>query len=105
MWYTFVRGAAKQYGYIFGGSISIFNRWGYRCYSKDVYEKYPEDCGPDKGPSLSLLNRMWYVLHMYGCNSMSYEGGQFANFGYLGEPTQPAECPVDKLELTPNGNG
>lgn len=79
MWYAFVRGAGKQYGVLWFGNASVWNRWG----AKSLAEPNAEDTnapgywsGPTAGTSMSLLRRLWYVLVMYGCVIMGYESGQ-----------------------------
>jgi len=73
MWFSFIRGAAKQYGLLMFGNASIWNRWGYKCYEssgKDGYE-WGEDCGT----SLSLLRRLIYSHYLYGCEILGFENG------------------------------
>lgn len=73
MWFSFIRGAAKQYGLLMFGNASIWNRWGYKCYEssgKDGYE-WGEDCGT----SLSLLRRLIYSHYVYGCEILGFENG------------------------------
>jgi hypothetical protein len=78
MWYAFIRGAGKQYGILWYGNASVFNRWGW----KDMADPTGPDrkeghhmVGPTAGSSLSLLRRLWYVLVMYGSVMMSFETG------------------------------
>jgi len=78
MWYAFIRGAGKQYGLLWYGNSSVFNRWGW----KSMDDPDGEDkrvggymCGPTAGTSMSLLRRLWYVLVMYGSIMMSFESG------------------------------
>ncbi len=78
MWYAFIRGAGKQYGLLWYGNSSVFNRWGW----KSLDDPSAEDrrvggylCGPTAGTSMSLLRRLWYVLVMYGSVMMSFETG------------------------------
>ncbi len=81
MWFTFIRGAGKQYGILWSGMASVFNRWGSKSYSvaEDVvessahgYESFSH--GPYSGTSLSLLKRLWYIECMYNSCMMSFEG-------------------------------
>jgi hypothetical protein len=53
VYYSFIRGAGKQYGVPWFGNASIFNRWGYKVYGDEGC-----DHGPLKGTSLSLLRRL-----------------------------------------------
>ncbi|MCC6443255.1 MAG: hypothetical protein IT210_07340 [Armatimonadetes bacterium] len=82
MWYAFVRGAGKQYGLLWFGNASVWNRWG----AKSLADPDAEDTntpgfwsGPTAGTSMSLLRRLWYVLTMYGCVIMGYEAGHLEN--------------------------
>jgi len=75
MWYAFIRGAGKQYGILWFGNASIFNRWGYKEYygSKEFKEGSNTSSGPNCGTSISLLKRLWYVEVMYGSVLMGFE--------------------------------
>ncbi len=82
MWYALIRGAGKQYGILWFGNASVWNRWG----AKDLSKPNAEDTnapgywsGPTSGTSMSLLRRLWYVLTMYGSVLMSYEAGQLGS--------------------------
>jgi len=81
MWYAFIRGAGKQYGILWFGNASVWNRWG----AKSLAEPEAEDTtapgflsGPTAGTSMSLLRRLWYVLVMYGGVVMGYESGHLS---------------------------
>lgn len=67
-WYAFIRGAGKQYGLLWFGNASVFNRWGFKS-----YEKENEYAGPEKGTSFSLLKRLWHAEFAYGSCMMSFE--------------------------------
>ena len=82
MWYAFIRGAGKQYGLLWFGNASVWNRWG----AKSLADPQAEDTtapgfftGPTAGTSLSLLHRLWYLLVMYGSVIMGYESGHLAS--------------------------
>jgi len=82
MWYAFVRGAGKQYGILWFGNASVWNRWG----AKSLADPNAEDTnapgfwsGPTAGTSMSLLRRLWYVLVMYGSVIMGYEAGHLGS--------------------------
>lgn len=85
MWYAFIRGAGKQYGLLWFGNASVWNRWG----AKSLADPNAEDTttpgflsGPTAGTSMSLLRRLWYVLVMYGSVIMGFESG------HLGDATE-----------------
>ena len=77
-WYAYIRGAGKQYGILWFGNISVFNRWGWKQYGKQNKDNstLPRAGGPDRGTSLELLKRLWYVEYMYGCCMNGYEQAQ-----------------------------
>ena len=72
MWYTFIRGAGKQYGMQWFGNPSIYNRWATKDYNS------PEGRNTHRGTSLSLLKRLWYVETMYNCSLIGFCQGQLA---------------------------
>jgi hypothetical protein len=69
MEWSFLRGAAKQFGALTWNCISIWNRWGYKSYGATG-----PDHGPDKGTSLELMKRLWYVTWLYGSAANAFEG-------------------------------
>ncbi len=76
-WYAFIRGAGKQYGLLWFGNISGYNRWGYKKYgAADKKDPFVTSGQPDKGTSLELMKRLWFVEYMYGCCLLSFEQGQ-----------------------------
>lgn len=102
-WFAFIRGAGKQYGVLWFGNASIWNRWGYKRYDKSGSGGWYE-FGPDKGTSLSLLKRLWYVHLVYGCCMMGYESGHLMEDHpeamLAGEEKEGAKA---KLSLSPIG--
>ncbi len=72
MWYSFIRGAGKQYGLIWVGNASIFNRWGYKCY-EGMNDESGYEVGPLAGTSLSLLRRLLFVEYMYNSDILGFE--------------------------------
>ena len=103
--YSFIRGAGKQYGVLWFGNVSIYNRFGHKVYDKkssrvrerknpqrDVnaflctndtsVEGYGIDLlgdpfGPTCGTSLNLIKRLMYAQMMYNSGYASIEGGWF----------------------------
>lgn len=74
LYYSWVRGAGKQYGVLWCGFSSIYNRWGHKNYN------IPTDNparGPQKGTSLSLLKRNIYSQILYNCVGVGFESGSF----------------------------
>lgn len=79
MWYSFIRGAAKQYGLLYYGNASVWNRWGKKHYK--YMKREPEvialwgqsEMGRCAGTSLSLLKKLIYNHWMYGCEILGFE--------------------------------
>lgn len=76
IYYSFIRGAGKQYGVNWFGNASVWNRWGYKTYDSDAtnIEDDYNSGGPWKGTSLSLLKRLMYHHLMYDCVAVGFEG-------------------------------
>ncbi|XP_064403556.1 uncharacterized protein LOC135349038 [Halichondria panicea] len=102
--YSFIRGAGKQYGVIWFGNVSIYNRFGHKVYSKkkkasktshqttrkikfscvnytsmegyDV-DSFGDPFGPSCGTSLNLMKRLMYAQMMYNSGYVSFEGNWF----------------------------
>ena len=80
MWFSFIRGASKQYGLLCYGNASVWNRWGYKDYAvmDDEPDRSPGyERGRTGGTSLSLLRRLIYNQYMYGCDILGFEGSWF----------------------------
>ena len=85
VYYAFIRGAGKQYGVPWFGNVSVFNRWGWKCYPEK--ETPGADSGPEKGASLALLKKLLYTQLFYNGLACGFEGsffhGGFAGTGAL----------------------
>lgn len=97
--YSFIRGAGKQYGVIWFGNVSIYNRFGHKAYSKKnrahkklknyfscgsntpakvlSFDSIQDSSGPTCGTSLNLMKRLMYAQMMYNSGYVSFEGGWF----------------------------
>lgn len=76
IYYSFIRGAGKQYGVNWFGNASVWNRWGYKTYGKEatnIDDDYNSG-GPLKGTSLGLLKRLIYNHLLYNCVAVGFEG-------------------------------
>ena len=76
LWYAYLRGAGKQYGLLWFGNASVYNRFSWKTY--DVESTLPRDgysYGPNVGTSLSLLRRLIYVEYLYNSDMLGYESG------------------------------
>lgn len=101
IYYSFIRGAGKQYGVSWFGNASVWNRWGFKTYDKDatnIDEDYNSG-GPLKGTSLSLLKRLMYNHLMYDCLAVGFEGSMRVDnekLSPIGKIQQSAAKWVDK---------
>lgn len=70
IYYSYIRGAGKQYGVPWFGNASVWNRWGWK-----NYQGVTTDGGGDtKGTSTSLLKRLIYTHILYNCVAVGFEG-------------------------------
>ena len=96
VFYAFIRGAGKQYGVLWFGNVSVYNRFGYKTYPA-AFKHHSEtathvvktkagnqyqcssqnDGGPTCGTSLNLMKRLMYAHIMYGSAYVSFENGWF----------------------------
>lgn len=77
IYYSFIRGAGKQYGVHWFGNASVWNRWGWKTYDPKSIRYDEKDYGagnPLKGTSLSLLKRLLYTHLFYDCVAVGFEG-------------------------------
>ena len=70
IFYSFIRGAGKQYGVPWFGNASVWNRWGWKNYTGNSNN----NGGANMGTSLSLLKRLMYSQIMYNCSALGFEG-------------------------------
>ena len=78
LWYAYLRGAGKQYGLLYFGNASVYNRFSWKTYdmkSVTPYEGY--SCGPGHGTSISLLRRLIYLEYLYNADMLGYESSLF----------------------------
>lgn len=74
LWYAYLRGAGKQYGLLWFGNASVYNRFAWKSYeaeSADSYQGYA--CGPSEGTSISLLRRLIYLEYLYNSDMLGFE--------------------------------
>lgn len=84
VYYSFIRGAGKQYGVPWFGNASVWNRWGYKTYGHEG-----ADHGPTHGTSLNLLKRLLYHHILYNCVFVGFESSWFDG---------PELSPVGKIQ-------
>ena len=81
VYYSFIRGAGKQYGVNWFGNASVWNRWGYKSYyssDKGIEDDYNSG-GPLKGTSTSLLKRLMYDHIAYNCVAAGFESSMYSD--------------------------
>ncbi|MDO5553287.1 MAG: hypothetical protein Q4G68_05960 [Planctomycetia bacterium] len=76
VYYSWIRGAGKQYGVLWFGNVSVFNRWGWKIYPEGA--KDASNSGPTKGTSLALMKRLLYSHILYNSAAVGFENGWFA---------------------------
>lgn len=67
VYYSWIRGAGKEYGVLWFGNASIYNRWGFKSYPKQ----------PTDGTSLNLLKRLMFSHILYNSAAVGFENGWF----------------------------
>ncbi len=98
VYYSFIRGAGKQYGVLWFGNASVFNRWGWKSYGPEGKSEGYE-YGPTKGTSLSLLKRLLYSHILYNSVTVGFESAWFdseGKFSPIGRIQQAAQEWVSK---------
>lgn len=77
LWYAVIRGAGKQYGLLWFGNASVYNRFSWKSYDIESpkVDKEGYSYGPNSGTSLSLLRRLIYVEYLYNSDMLGYESG------------------------------
>jgi len=97
VYYSFIRGASKQYGVPWFGNASVWNRWGYKTYGKTT----EKNGSPDKGTSLSLLKRLLYSHIFYNSFMVGFESG-FINNDKLTPIGEIQSMPVNGFRTSAN---
>ena len=97
IYYAFIRGACKQYGVLWFGNASCWNRWGWKEYGPEkMIGRYLG--GPEHGSSLALLKRLLYSHYLYNSVAVGFE------IGWLKRKDLPAGAQDhDEWELSPIG--
>lgn len=91
---AFTRGAARQYGKPW---LMDFSSWyGPSMYDEDPRKTWGEYSGPDRGHSLSLHRRTYYVAYMAGADVVVAEGG-WLNFFRSQQPGPDGTLPLSRL--------
>lgn len=102
IFYSFIRGAGKQYGVPWFGNASGFNRWGWKVYGPEVHEGSMTG-GPTKGASLSLMKRLLYSQILYNSMLVGFDQLWF-NVKPQSPITGDANPTEERDELSPLGH-
>ena len=102
VYYAFIRGACKQYGILWFGNASVWNRWGWKSYP-DEGGPANEPYGPDKGTSTNLLKRLIYTHYLYNCVAVGFESSWFLRDQSHSLIGSGGAWPTEKHTLSPIG--
>ena len=69
VYYSWIRGAGKEYGVLWFGNASIYNRWGFKSYPDQI----------EDGTSLNLLKRLMYSHILYNSAAVGFENEWFCD--------------------------
>ena len=94
LYYSWIRGAGKQYGVPWFGNVSTFNRWGWKAYPKDPSPSLENGASPVNGTSLALLKKLMYAQIFYNSLAVGFEMGLYWDGKYTKD---------GKSELSPIG--
>ncbi len=88
IYYSWIRGAGKQYGVLWFGNASIYNRFSWKSYPDKATE----------GTTLALLKRLMYSHLLYNCAAVGFESGWFVGeeLGPIGKIQQSAKRWLDE---------
>ena len=107
LWYAYIRGAGKQYGLLWFGNASVYNRFSWKSYDMESVKVDQEGYtyGPESGTSLSLLRRLLYVEYLYNSDILGYESGLLTTTGCMekvnaGMALEPNKTTSDKSLFT-----
>lgn len=107
LWYSIIRGAGKQYGLLWFGNASVYNRFSWKSYDIESpkVDKEGYSYGPNAGTSLSLLRRLLYVEYLYNSDMLGYESGLVTTRENMekvnaGVPLEPNQTDSDKSLFT-----
>ena len=79
VYYSWIRGAGKQYGVPWFGNVSVFNRWGYKAYPQNPASG---EASPVKGTSLALMKKLMYSQIFYNSLAVGFESSLYWNGRY-----------------------
>ncbi len=77
IYYSWIRGAGKQYGVPWFGNVSVFNRWGWKGYPEKPSESLERGPSPVNGTSLALMKKLMYAQIFYNSCACGFESGLY----------------------------
>ncbi len=83
IYYSWIRGAGKQYGVPWFGNVSVFNRWGWKGYPQEPSPSCDKGPSPVNGTSLALLKKLMYAQICYNSLACGFENGLYWNGRYV----------------------
>lgn len=81
LFYSFIRGAGKQYGVPWFGNVSVFGPTGWKDYNKRREVVKGKGPGPENGTSLALLKKLMMAQIFYNAQAVGFEMGYYASDG------------------------
>ena len=77
VYYSFIRGAGKQYGVPWFGNVSVFSRWGWKDYGAKPPHTKDKGPSPTNGASLALLKKLMFAQIFYNSGAVGFEMGYY----------------------------
>ena len=77
VFYSWIRGAGKQYGVPWFGNVSVFNRWGRKGYPENPVKAGENGASPENGTSLALMKKLMYAQIFYNSLACGFEQGLY----------------------------
>jgi len=99
VYYSWIRGAGKQYGVPWFGNVSTFNRWGWKDYPQRDFATDPTSRNrgtPTGGTSLALLKKLMYAQICYNSLAVGFEMGLYWSGKYT-KDGKPEFSPIGRI--------
>ena len=81
LFYSFIRGAGKQYGVPWFGNVSLFGPTGWKDYNARANVTKGKGPGPENGASLALAKKLMMAQVFYNSEAVGFEMGYYASDG------------------------
>jgi len=83
IYYSFIRGAGKQYGVPWFGNVSVYNRWGFKSYTGKPPKEVDTGGHATHGTSLALMKKLMYAQIFYNSLAAGFECSFYGPDGKL----------------------